>query len=192
MVVYYRDWSGRRRSVNSTINYWDPQIAELPDLTQMESITYVNEIDIQKVEKGQKVQIGLDANPDKKLEGVVKQVASIGEQRRNSDSKVFEVIISVIDTDTTLRPAMTTSNIISIASVDSVVYIPLECIHTINDTTYVYKISGGNPVLQIVELGLINDNDVIIVNGITRQDEISLSLPEGFQSKDKTAIKETL
>ena len=43
-------------------------------------------------------------------------VANVGEQRPNSDAKVFEVRVEIDGTDPTLRPSMTTSNKI-IASV---------------------------------------------------------------------------
>ena len=47
--------------VGSTISPWDPAVATLPDLRYMLSKTYVNEVDIRKLSKGQTVEIGLDA-----------------------------------------------------------------------------------------------------------------------------------
>ncbi|MFN8396960.1 MAG: efflux RND transporter periplasmic adaptor subunit, partial [Bacteroidia bacterium] len=110
MLIYAREWDGKKRVVGSTVSPWDPTVATLPDLTQMESITYVNEVDIQKIKVGQEVRVSLDASPDKKLTGKVTHVANVGEQRPNSDSKVFEVKIAINEKDSTLRPAMTTSN----------------------------------------------------------------------------------
>ena len=89
MVIYAREWNGRKKVVGATINPWESAVATLPDLSVMESTTYVNEVDIQKVAVGQKVEIKLDADPSKKLSGIVRQVANIGEQRPNADSKVF-------------------------------------------------------------------------------------------------------
>ncbi|MDX9791192.1 MAG: HlyD family efflux transporter periplasmic adaptor subunit, partial [Candidatus Kapabacteria bacterium] len=71
MVIYAREWDGRRKVVGSTVDAWYPIVATLPDLTSMESVTYVNEIDIQKIKSGQKVKINLDANPDKRITGEV-------------------------------------------------------------------------------------------------------------------------
>ena len=59
MIIYKRDWGGRKREVGSSVRPWDPAVATLPDLSIMESVTYVNEIDIRKVQKGQTVQLGL-------------------------------------------------------------------------------------------------------------------------------------
>jgi multidrug resistance efflux pump len=79
MLVYKRDWRGQRVTEGGTVNAWDPVVATLPDLSVMESITFVNEVDIQKIRVGQPVQIGLDADADKKLTGSVTRVANIGE-----------------------------------------------------------------------------------------------------------------
>lgn len=177
MVVYAREWNGKKKVVGSTINAWDPTVATLPDLREMESITYISELDIQKIALGQQVKLKLDANPNKPLSGTVTAVANIGEQRPNSDSKVFEVRIKVIESDTTLRPAMTTSNEILVAKLDSVISIPLECVHTEGATTFVYRKNGGSIVKQEVKLGLINENATVIQNGLGEKDELLLSAP---------------
>ena len=71
MVIYVREWNGKKKGVGSQWNTWDPTVATLPDLTQMESQTYVNEVDVRKLAVGQKVSISLDADPTKKLTGTV-------------------------------------------------------------------------------------------------------------------------
>ena len=178
MIIYKREWGGQKRQVGSMVEPWDPAVATLPDLSTMESVTYVNEIDIQKLGKGQKVRIGLDAMPDKLLSGEVTGVANIGEQRPNSDSKVFEVVIQVNEQDTTLRPAMTTSNEILVERVENTLYLPLECLHVQDSINFVFKKKGASLVKQVVEPGLINENEVQILHGIAEDDRIFLSLPE--------------
>ncbi|MBX3043085.1 MAG: HlyD family efflux transporter periplasmic adaptor subunit [Candidatus Kapabacteria bacterium] len=183
MVIYAREWDGRRKVVGSTIDAWYPIVATLPDLTSMESVTYVNEIDIQKIKAGQTVKISLDANPEKKISGIVEKVANIGEQKRGSNAKVFEVIISVNEKDTTLLPSMTTGNEILISTVADVLFIPLECLHVFDKdekkTYYVFKKDGATIFRQEVEIGEMNDNEVIIMKGISQNDNIMLSSPEG-------------
>jgi RND family efflux transporter MFP subunit len=176
MVVYAREWNGKKKIVGATVSPWEPTVATLPDLTMMESITYVNEVDIQKIAVGQDVTLRLDADPNKKLSGSVSQVANIGEQRPNSDSKVFEVRIIINDRDTTLRPAMTTANEINVAKLSNVISIPLEAVHTQDTTTFVY-IRDGRVLKQEVKLGLQNDNAAVILQGVSEKDEIYLSPP---------------
>ncbi len=185
MVIYRKEWNGKKITEGSTIGAWDPVVATLPDLTSMKSVTYVNEVDIQKIKVGQTVDIGLDADPDKKLTGEVIQVANIGEQLKNSDSKVFEVTIKVNEKDTTLLPSMTTSNKILAATVQDAIYIPLECVHSEiikqkdkeTKVTYVFKIVASDVIKQEVELGLMNENEVVVVKGISTEDELMLTIP---------------
>lgn len=176
MVVYAREWNGKKKVVGATVSPWEPTVATLPDLTMMESITYVNEVDIQKIVVGQEVTLRLDADPNKKLAGSIVQVANIGEQRPNSDSKVFEVRIIINDRDTTLRPAMTTANEITVAKLPNVLSVPLEAVHTQDSTTFVYVKNGGTHK-QEIKLGLQNDNAAVVLQGVSEQDEIYLSPP---------------
>ncbi len=191
MVVYAREWNGKKKIVGSTLSPWESTVATLPDLTTMESITYVNEVDIQKIAKGQTVTLKLDADPNKKLAGTVTNVANIGEQRPNSDSKVFEVRILINDRDTTLRPAMTTANEILVAKASNVLSIPLEAVHVEGTTTFVYLKRSG-VVKQEVKLGLQNDNAAVVVDGVSSKDEIFLSPPQSASTLKLQSLKATL
>ncbi len=185
MVIYRKDWNGNKTTVGSRVSSWNPVVASLPDLTKMQSITYINEIDISKIKKDQEVIIRLDAVSDKELKGKVISVANIGEDLGGSDSKVFETIIEVSEKDTTLLPAMTTSNEIIIQTIENALFIPQECVHVFeNDSTkfnYVIKKDGVHNIRQEVELGEFNDNDVVIKKGLTLEDELLLSLPEDYE-----------
>jgi len=191
MVIYRKGWDGRPIKGGSQIGLWDPTVATLPDLTRMVSKTYVNEVDVRKVKVGQKVQIGLDAFPEKKLAGAVSRIANVGEQRPNSDAKVFEVSIEIDGTDLTLRPAMTTSNKILVSVKDNSLFIPLECLHSHFDTiTYVYKKVGLNTLKQEVIVDETNANDAVIVKGLDSDDKVFLSIPPGLEDEDFNLLPE--
>ncbi len=177
MVIYRRNWDGSKMGIGATISAWDPIVAELPDLSKMISKTYVNEIDISKVKAGQPVDIGIDAFPDKKFTGVVTEVANIGEQLQGSNAKVFEVKILVNEFDSILRPSMTTKNTILTATIDSVLYIPLESIFNNDSITFVFK-KDGSLVKQQVILGQSNYDEIIVKEGLSLEDEILLLAPE--------------
>lgn len=181
MVIYAREWNGRSKVVGSTVSAWEPVVAKLPDLTSMESITYINEVDIQKIKLGQPVNIKLDAIPSKMFTGEVIKVANIGEQRSGSESKVFEVKIKINEVDSTLLPAMTTSNEILVATKENAIFIPLECLHSENEKYYIYKRNNGDIIKQEVLIGLMNENEVTIEQGLNENEEVMISLPQ----KDK-------
>jgi hypothetical protein len=175
MVIYKRDWDGSKMGVGATVSAWDNVVATLPDLTKMISKTYVNEIDISKVKTGQPVEVGVDAFPDKKFTGSVVEVANIGEQIRNSNAKVFEVKIEINEYDSILRPAMTTKNTIITAVIDSVLYVPIECVHSSDSLTFVYT---DKRTRQQVITGESNENEIIIRAGVQEKEPLYLVPPE--------------
>lgn len=178
MLVYHKRWDGQKISKGSMIQTWDPVVGTLPDLSAMVSKTFINEVDIRKIKVGQTVDIGLDAFPDKELKGQVTTVSNIGEQKPNSDTKVFEVTIEIEGSDETLRPAMTTSNNILAEIVNDALYIPLESVHNQGDTlTYVFKSSGLSYEKIQVDLGQSNENEITILSGLKEGDQIYLSTP---------------
>ena len=186
MVIYVKEWNGKKRAVGSSVNPWDPGVATLPDLTQLESITYVNEIDVRKLAVGQPVTVSLDADASKKLAGKVTAVANVGEQRPNAHAKVLQVKVAIEKADTTLRPGMTTANNIETLAIKNVMYVPLEAVTTDAGIPYVFKKSGAGSIKQEVELGALNDNDVVIQRGLDINDRVLLSPPP---DKDKVRVE---
>lgn len=176
MLIYSRDWNGKKEP-GSRVSAWDPVVAELPDLTDMISKLYVNEVDISKVSKGQEVDIKIDAFPDAEYTGTVIQVANIGEQVRGYDTKVFEVIVQVNESDSIMRPAMTTSNQILTSLYEDVVSIPLEAMYT-DSLTFVYVKKGTQIVQREIVPGPANNNAIIIKHGLEAGDKVMLTFPD--------------
>ncbi|MCG8309695.1 MAG: HlyD family efflux transporter periplasmic adaptor subunit [Cytophagales bacterium] len=191
MVIYHKGFDGKPIKAGSQIHTWDPVVATLPDLSIMLSKTYINEVDVRKVRSGQKVEIGLDAFPDKKLNGTVIKVANVGEQSPNSDSKVFEATIEIEGSDPLLRPAMTTSNKIFVNEMDSALFVPLESLHSKDDTiAYVYKRSGLKTTKQEIQVGETNANEAIVKLGLNKGDRVYLSVPSGMEDAEISMLAE--
>jgi RND family efflux transporter MFP subunit len=182
MVIYVKEWNGRKRTSGSQVSAWDPAVATLPDLSAMESVTYVNEIDVRKVAVGQPVTITLDADPTKQLTGKVTAVANMGEQRPNSDAKVFEVKVLVEHPDTTLRPGMTTGNIIETAHAAKSLSVSLEALGSERGTPFVYRQSGGSITKQEVATGIVNDDAAVILRGLKEGDHVLLTPPKNGET----------
>lgn len=176
MVIYKREFRGNKRKAGSTINPFDRVVATLPDLTSMISKTFINEIDISKVKKGQAVNITIDAFPEKAFNGVVSYVANIGEKLPNTDDKVFEVQIKIDGSDPLLRPSMTTGNKIVIKIFNDVVHIPTESVQAgVDSIPFVYTKNGTK---QVVLLGESNEKNVIIEKGLEPGTMLYLNNPE--------------
>ena len=176
MVIYKTEWDKSKRKTGSQINTYDIEVATLPDFSSLVSITYINEIDFNKIAISQVVTVGVDAYPERLYTGEIISVANIGEQIKGSDAKVFEVHVKLNKIDDILRPSMTTSNSINTASYDSVLYIPLDALHTNDSLSYVYK-RGKSLSKQIIITGEANDDEIIIEKGLSEEDEILISLP---------------
>jgi HlyD family secretion protein len=176
MVIYDKDRFGTKIQVGSTVSRWSPTIAILPDLSSMNSKTYVNEIDISKIAVGQKTRLGIDAFPEKELTGEVIAVANIGQPLPKSDAKVFEVIIRVFGSDKDLKPAMTTSNIIQTGIYRDTLFVPSDAIFSNDSMQYVF-LKKGKIVKQIVDLGSENENYTVVKKGLQEGDIICLTEP---------------
>ena len=178
MLVYGRDRTREKIQVGSNVSAWSPVIATLPDLSTMQSLTWVNEIDISKVKVGQKVILGIDALPDRELEGEVVSVANIGQPMPRSDAKVFEVKIQVFGEVDDLKPAMTTSNIIHTGTWEDTLFIPAETVFKNDSLDYVFLEKNNGFVKQIVDLGDQNENYFLVRKGLEENDRLLLNIPD--------------
>lgn len=188
MVIYAKDWNGKKRVAGTSINMWDPEVAALPDLSVMEAVTYINEVDIQKIAEGQKVSITLDADPGKQLTGNVTGIANIGEQKPGSEAKVFEVVISVNERDSTLRPAMTTGCKIVSKSYKDVLFVPLEAVRNDGAGSYVIVKSGSSLHKQEVKTGDLNETSIIVTQGLKGDETLLLSTPADLENLEWVAL----
>ena len=182
MITYDKNWDGSKKKVGSDISPWNPTIASLPDLTKMESKTYANEVDIRKIKKDLPVKIGFDAFPDIEMEGIVTSVANVGEKKRGSDIKVFQVMIKLKGTNDNIKPGMTTSNKILTFEKKDVLSVPLEAIFSKDSITYVYKKSGFSVTKNQIKIGDSNNDSVIITEGLSEGDVVYLNKPEGYEA----------
>lgn len=193
LVVYMNNWStGRKIAMSDQVWNGEPLIS-LPDLSHMQTVGGINEVDVSKVKQGQKVTVKLDAFPEREFHGTVTSVGTIGQQAdRSSSVKTFEIVVDINESDPILKPGMTTSNEILIQTVQKAISIPLESVFSKNGKTVVYKINGGSPKELIVETGVRNSNFVTITKGLSAGDKVTLRDPtikeeaqgNGTDSKD--------
>jgi multidrug efflux pump subunit AcrA (membrane-fusion protein) len=189
MITYIKDWNGTKKKVGSTISPWEPAIASLPDLTKMESKTYSNEVDIRKIKKGLITKIGFDAFPEIELDGIVTEVANVGESKAGSDIKLFQVLIKLNETNKNIRPGMTTSNRILTNKEEDVLMIPLEAVFSKDSISYAYVKSGLAIDKKQIELGVSNNEVVIINKGLEENEVVYLNKPADLDDKSITLLK---
>jgi multidrug efflux pump subunit AcrA (membrane-fusion protein) len=142
----------------------------------MESVTFVNEIDISKIKPRQKVIVRLDAFREQTFEGSVSFIAPLGESRR-SNIKVFEVTIDVKDESTILKPGMTTGNKIIVHELQDVLFVPLEAVFNQEGRNYVWVQNGSQFRRRDVVLGERSEDYVVLTNGLSEGESVALLNP---------------
>jgi RND family efflux transporter MFP subunit len=178
MVIYARMRWGRKIRIGDDVNPQRPVIATLPDLSVLVSETYVEEIDIAKINIGDSVAIHVDALPDKKFGGTIIKIANIGQEMSGYDTKVFGVTIEFKERDKKLLPGMSCSNTIILNRISNVITIPRKCLFTEDGHSFVYLRKEGKIRKKIVKPGLENDEMIIIESGLAERDRILTILPE--------------
>lgn len=178
MVMYARTNWGRKIRKGDYVSQWNPAIASIPDLTSLVSETYVEEIDITKLKSDDSVSVTVDAIPGKVYTGEVYKIGNIGQELPGFESKVFNVLIEILNSDENLKPAMTSNNDIVLNSRKDVLTIPRASLFADNNGPFVYLKKAGEVFRQPVTAGLENDDAVIIESGLEENDEILLEQPD--------------
>ncbi len=178
LIVYQRNWSTGKKFVRGDQCWAGQPVMILPDLSHMQAVLEVNEVDISKVKPGQPVEVRLDAFPDRKFTGTVKNVASIGNPKESNPSvKVFEVLVDLNQADSILRPGMTVSARIQVSTIPNVVSVPIESVFDDGGKPVVYVEHGSSFEKRTVTLGEKNDNFIIVTKGVKEGEKVSLSDP---------------
>jgi multidrug efflux pump subunit AcrA (membrane-fusion protein) len=179
LVVYGINWSNQGQKFQIGDQPWSGQvIVSLPDLSIMESHTFVNEVDVSKVKVGQEVKVKLDAFQDSIFTGKVVNVARLGKNKDNQSTiKVFDVFVEIEGVSEILKPGMTTSNNIIIEEIKDKIFIPHEALFERDGEFFVYKKDGSSFDEEIVTTGIKSDDFVIIETGLADGDVVALRDP---------------
>ncbi len=127
-VIYAVDnWSGRKVQVGDTV-YSTRTVAQIPDPESLEVQAFVSETHIQQVAAGQEVDFALDAYPENRFRGVVREVAKSAEAvRRWGRSHYFRIDIEMEKRDPEImKPGMSVRCEVRGPLAKDVLLVPLE------------------------------------------------------------------
>ncbi len=171
---------------------WKGQpMIELPNLNELKAAIKINEVDIAKVTKGQRVIIRPDAFSDSLYFGHIQTVANLAvNKERNSRIKVFPVDVLINSYPTDLMPGLTVSCRIIIDEIPDAVYIPLNALFKegIRDIVYVKTATGYR--IQEVKTGQSNTDYIIIEEGLKAGENIAMANPFLVAEADKSSKKQ--
>ncbi len=106
-------------------------ILVIPELSTLAAQVNLHETDIQKVQRGQKAIVTVEAIPGRTFPGKVVRtspVASSAHAWLNPEIKVYETDVALEEVDGGLTPGMTATAEIIIADLKDVLYVPLEAV----------------------------------------------------------------
>lgn len=179
IVIFGKGWDGKKYSKDGMVSTWSfgPPLATLPDMSKVISETYVKEIDISKINVGDVVNVTFDALEDVEIPGKIKTIARVGEDHKDFDMKVFKVIIHLDQTHDDLKPAMSSNNTIELANEEDAIFVPLKAIFRENGSNFVYT-KNGSTKKQTIEIGLANEEFVLVKSGLSEGDIVLLTPPK--------------
>lgn len=151
-----------------------PTFLTIIDLNRLEVRAYVDETDISKVIKGQKVEFTVDTYSDVKFEGVVKAIYPKAEIIDNVVNYVS--IIEITNTQgKLLRPEMTTTVDIITESINDVITVPNKTITKSGGNDVVFTLENENIVKIKVETGAKGKLYTQIISGLKENDKVILN-----------------
>ena len=176
LLVYVKDRRGEKPSVGNTVFPGSP-IAEIPNLENIQARLYVLANDAIDLAEGQRVDVQLDAFPNKSFSGQLTSVAAFPRAiKRGNPIKYYELTASIDEQDTRiLKPGRKLSATISVTKPMNAIAVPLQSISYEQEQSFVYLQKGNEFMLQPVTTGRKNLYFIEITSGLTLKDEIALS-----------------
>ena len=143
--------------VQASTEFAGTEIMRVADLSKMEVRVKVNENDIVNVKVGDPVKISIDAYPDRKFAGTVREIAASAENNGASGSGTaaqaagsvsdevtnFIVKIRIADKDVALRPGMSATADIETQTVKNAVAVPIQSVTV--------RAAGGKTAEQLAQ-----------------------------------------
>ncbi len=175
--------------------------------TQQMATVSLNEVDIAKVQLGQKTTLTFDAVPDLTISGKVTQIDSIGTVSQGVVD--YNVKISFDTYDNRIKPGMTVSAAIITDVKQDVLIVPNSAVKSLGTTKYVLMFStplaspatGSQgtpssiaPNQVTVETGISDDTNTEIISGIKEGDQVvsrTISATNTSKTSTTTTTKST-
>jgi HlyD family secretion protein len=137
------------------------------DPSAMQVRARINQVDMSFLEVGQPADVGLDAYPDLVLPGVVGHLGAVGVPGSySSQIRYVPALIEIRGSNPKLLPDLTAAVDVHIRQLENVLLLPREAIIDQEGGSYVEVVSGGRTEIRPVEVGDMNECDVVILSGV--------------------------
>jgi multidrug efflux pump subunit AcrA (membrane-fusion protein) len=153
------------------------KIFSLPDIGRMQVNTKVHESKIDKIERGMRAKIRVDAFSERELDGTVMDVAPLPEPTSffSSDIKVYTTKVRIENPLPGLRPGMNAEVTILVSRKENVLSVPMEAVLEYGGKDHLAIRSPTGYERREVELGENNDKFVEVTRGVTAGSIVALN-----------------
>jgi HlyD family secretion protein len=153
----------------------------LADLSNLRIIASVDEAQISRIEKGQRVDISVDTYGERTFRGVVERVSPLGVD--TSSVITFDVEISVVDEAANLlRSGMSADIEIVTAEQKDVLLVPLVAIQSSGRRRFVKLASGEE---RSIHTGSTDGTQMVVLDGLNDGDRVVASAPPASQNQQR-------
>jgi len=197
ILVYAQNrfWDPESRIQEGAVVMYQQAIFQLPELDHMQVKVRVHESKVKKIREGQKVEIRVEALPNRVLHGTVKTVATLADMAmswRRGGIKEYETIVTIDDlpSDAALKPNMTAQVSIKVDQIDDVLLVPVQSVAETDGQHYAY-VSGPRGVeRREVTVDKSNDKYVQIQAGLEEGERVCLDARKRAAEEAKASGKQ--
>lgn len=155
-------------------------LMSVADMSIMQIETLIDESDIGKIQKGQKATFTVDAYPGKIFTGVV---SSISNKAVNQQNVVYYTVIIDVDNPEGLKPTMTARVSVVVGESKSALLIPLSAVKEVKGKKIVTVMKNGVPEEVAIETGIMGEDKVEVISGLSDSDEIVVKMSKSQQNE---------
>ncbi len=155
-------------------------IAEIPDLSSMRVEMKLEEVDRGRIKLGQPVRVRVDAVADKEFQAEldwISPIAALTFRGFGLSEKNFPAYATLKNVDARLRPGMSATAEIIIESHPNVLLIPARASFLHQGKPAVWVQRGQQFQIRVIEVGLRNENDIVVVKGLREGEVVALENP---------------
>lgn len=166
LIVYQEvgGWSSRERLRLGYTPRPGEALLAIPDLSRMQVVLQINEVDWSRIRVGQPARITLEAYPDTTFAGRVREVAKLAQVMydRGGDQG-FNVYVDLLGQDARLKPGMSARVEVIHAEHPDVLIAPINAVFEVAGQPVIFP--AEDPRAHAVYLGPRNDRAVVITRG---------------------------
>lgn len=161
-----------------------PTFVTIIDLDRLQVDAYVDEVDIGKIQVGQRAVFTVDAFPADEFEG---RVTAIYPKAVIQDNVVnYDVVVDITTPyKNRLRPEMTANVTILLETRKDVLAVPAKAVHRVRGKNAVYVLAGGQTEERPVKIGWKADGWVEIASGLEEGETVLLTAPDATRQTNR-------